>query len=81
MCWYIPVRIFLASCYNFSSSQPGYQFGVDRIERWMLGTSSLKSDRFFTPTVRDRLFETKLGNGFDLNALNIQRGRDHGIPG
>jgi hypothetical protein len=31
--------------------------------------------------VRDRLFETKPGNGFDLNALNIQRGRDHGIPG
>jgi hypothetical protein len=47
----------------------------------MLGTISSKSDRFFTPTVRDRLFETKPGNGFDLNALNIQRGRDHGIPG
>ena len=57
------------------------QFGVDRIERWMLVTSSSKSDRFFTPTVRDRLFETKPGNGFDLNAINIQRGRDHGIPG
>ena len=57
------------------------QFGVDRIGRWMLGTISSKSDRFFTPTVRDRLFETKPGNGFDLNALNIQRGRDHGIPG
>ncbi|CAC5362890.1 PXDN [Mytilus coruscus] len=39
-----------------------------------------KSDRFLTPSVRNRLFQTMPKNGFDLSGLNIQRGRDHGIP-
>ena len=31
--------------------------------------------------VTDHLFETKFMNGFDLIAINIQRAREHGIPG
>lgn len=39
-----------------------------------------KSDRFFTDYSRNKLFETMPGNGFDLGALTLQRGRDHGLP-
>ncbi|XP_052067354.1 peroxidase-like protein [Mytilus californianus] len=55
-------------------------FGVESMLRWMLSQFQSQSDRFLTPTVRNRLFQTRPGNGFDLGALNIQRGRDHGIP-
>lgn len=55
-------------------------FGTDGIGRWMSVQPMSKADRILTPTVRDRLFQTMPGNGFDLSALNMQRGRDHGIP-
>ena len=39
-------------------------------------------DNSFVPDVRDHLFESSVGSGgLDLVALNIQRGRDHGIKG
>jgi len=39
-------------------------------------------DNSFVPDVQDHLFESAVGaGGLDLVALNIQRGRDHGIKG
>lgn len=55
-------------------------FGPDRMSRWMTTQFHSEADRFLDSSVRNSLFETMLGNGFDLGALNIQRGRDHGIP-
>ena len=38
--------------------------------------------RIFSDTIREHLFSGGSGKaGLDLPALNIQRSRDHGIPG
>ena len=41
-----------------------------------------QSDDKFAPDILNHLFESEAGTGgMDLIALNIQRGRDHGLPG
>ena len=57
------------------------EFGVKRIGRWMSSTYCQKMDRLFSNQLRNHLFEGDPGDALDLGALNIQRGRDHGLPG
>lgn len=48
--------------------------------RGMAVDSSKICDRVVSGSVINNLYETEPGNGFDLAASNIQRGRDHGLP-
>ncbi len=58
------------------------EMGMDSLFRGMMATKTAEVDAFVTPEVRDFLFGTDTSRviQLDLVALNIQRGRDHGIP-
>lgn len=55
--------------------------GMEQILSGLIQQASLKNDRFVTKDVTDFLFANNGHPGSDLIARNIQRGRDHGIPG
>jgi len=57
--------------------------GIDSLLRGLSGQSIQQFDRFVTDQVTVHLFAEypPQGLGTDLVSLNIQRGRDHGIPG
>jgi len=55
--------------------------GIERILRGLVMGKSEKIDNFVIDEVRNFLFgEPAPVGGFDLPSLNIQRGRDHGLP-
>lgn len=55
---------------------------VEQILGGMHGKHQMMTDRFVDDAVRNFLFSDRgrRGTGLDLIAINIQRGRDHGIP-
>ena len=54
--------------------------GTASFLRGLLSQQSRKVDEFVTRTLTNRLFERPGEAGMDLISLNIQRGRDHGLP-
>ncbi|KAK3577819.1 hypothetical protein CHS0354_028874 [Potamilus streckersoni] len=54
--------------------------GCPALLKWLTSEASPATDRFVEDSVRNRLFEDSPGDGFDLVSLNINRGRDHGLP-
>lgn len=55
---------------------------LDRLVRGLISEEPRAWDASFVEQLRDHLFETRPGRGgLDLVAINIQRGRDHGLPG
>jgi len=54
--------------------------GIDGILRGLAAQRSQTIDPFVVDDVRNFLFGPPGSGGFDLASLNIQRGRDHGIP-
>lgn len=54
--------------------------GVNKIARGLVTDNLNKFDRYMSPQLTQHLFEDGVGHNLDLAALNIQRGRDHGLP-
>lgn len=54
---------------------------IDELARGLIVSPMENLDQFVTGEITNHLFETKTVpfSGFDLAALNIQRGRDHGL--
>lgn len=68
------------SCCLFSSGVSG---GIDPVLRGLLlSPAKLQTPgQMMVEELRERLFQAQGGMPLDLGALNLQRGRDHGLPG
>nr|XP_060622998.1 myeloperoxidase-like [Anolis sagrei ordinatus] len=57
--------------------------GIDPIMRGLLAKPAklIRQDQMVVESLRDRLFEQVSRIGLDLPSLNMQRGREHGLPG
>ena len=54
--------------------------GTDPLLRGLLTAPARRRDEFLNSILTTKLFEAVPGSGSDLASLNIQRGRDHGLP-
>ena len=64
----------------FNSSQYNTSFGTDPILRGLLTEAARRSDEFLNPVLTTKLFASADSVARDLASLNINRGRDHGLP-
>ena len=55
--------------------------GVGPILRGLVNVEARRVDEFLNSVLTNQLFQTDASPGLDLAALNIQRSRDHGLPG
>ena len=63
----------------FNPPQYNASDGTDPILRGLLTQNTRRSDEFLNPVITNALFATADDIGRDLGALNINRGRDHGL--
>lgn len=69
---------------NFARSDALYEdYGADQILLGLIHEPMQNMDTIVTKALTDHLFEdrTRKFSGQDLVAINIMRGRDHGVPG
>jgi len=74
-----PVRDPLALRDAFFNSTVVSQTGIDPILKYLASDRAQEIDTKVVDDVRNFLFGAPGQGGFDLAALNIQRGRDHGL--
>ena len=66
----------------FNNPKLLFQGELDNLVRGMVMSPMMTMDRVVTSEVTNHLFQEKnKRSGMDLAALNIQRGRDHGLAG
>ncbi|XP_018791430.1 PREDICTED: uncharacterized protein LOC108970477 [Bactrocera latifrons] len=66
---------------EFQRGDIGSPGSLHRLIRGLVNQRALKRDEFITPELTNHLFQTPgFPFGLDLAAINIQRGRDHGVP-
>ena len=65
----------------FQPNQYEASGGTDPILRGLLARQARRTDEFVNDVLTNHLFQTNASShGMDLASLNIQRGRDHGLP-
>ena len=65
----------------FFAPQEILQHGIESVLRGLSHQRAEALDNFIVDDLRNFLFGPPGAGGFDLGSLNIQRGRDHGLPG
>ncbi|XP_020847662.1 myeloperoxidase isoform X2 [Phascolarctos cinereus] len=67
----------------FASWRVVNEGGIDPILRGLMANSAKlnRQDQIVVEEIRDKLFKQVMRIGLDLPALNMQRSRDHGLPG
>lgn len=60
-----------------------YTGGIDPLLRGLMANRAKlnRQNQLVVDELRERLFKLFKRTGLDLPALNMQRGREHGIPG
>lgn len=74
-----PVRDPLSLRDAFFNPMPLSEVGIEPILKYLASTRGQEIDTKVVDDVRNFLFGAPGQGGFDLGALNIQRGRDHGM--
>ncbi|MGK7878648.1 MAG: peroxidase family protein [Crocosphaera sp.] len=65
---------------SFFNPDEVQQNGIDTLLKGLASQKAQEVDTFLIGDVRNFLFGPPGAGGFDLASLNLQRGRDHGIP-
>ena len=75
-----PTKTLFLHQHQFKPFELYEENGVDSLVRGLIVQPTQNLDVAFADEVKNRLFQGSSSFGLDLIALNIQRGRDHGLP-